>query len=271
MPNQICVPEDYLAILDTIAKHFVLSHDGPDGCCAGDCCEYPNSTPPLTLKPSDDFLCLCCGGKMHGDRTCGEYISSIMEMQSRFLWCYLPNKFLQKFSDALNELVGENHNGEPVQSERVFEKIEDEIICHKCYSDYIKVLQAHPPKNPQAAYSDCSALLSDDFAGLRFEEALADTGEEGDDEEEAGAEQGEVEEQLLQPHQRPPWHHLNDWRDLHVFELHELDARQWLSHDDAGVYGPKVWPMILIVMCIGIPQIGDSEFISFSLSISNDN
>jgi hypothetical protein len=201
---------------------------------------------------------------MHSDRYCGETVATILGGEGAWLWEYLPERAIKVFQDTLTAEVGDERPEEAVPSERIWRKLEDELVCHSCFADYIDVVKAHPPRNVKASLSDCSTLMGDAFhrAGAVdpvLKESGIEEGNEGEDnggeEEDNGDEEGE-----LQPHQRPPWHHLNDWRDLHLFGLHQLEARSWLPHLIAEEYGPKVWPMILIVMTIGIPQIGNSEF-----------
>jgi hypothetical protein len=262
-------PEDYASILLTISQHYKAP---PDGCCAGKLCEYSQAPPPH-IEPSEHFTCLCCGGQMHSDRYCGETVATILGGKSAWLWEYLPEPAIKVFQGALTAEVGDERPEEPVPSERIWRKLEDELVCHSCFADYIDVVKAHPPRNVKASLSDCTTLMGDGFAGAGvadpvLKEAGVEEEDEGEgnngEEEDNGGEEDSVGSAALQPHQRPPWHHLNDWRHLHLFELHQLDARSWLSHLNGDVYGPKVWPMILIVMTIGIPQIGNSEFKLFS-------
>jgi hypothetical protein len=155
--------------------------------------------------------------------------------------------------------VGSEPPEEPVPAERIWAKLEDEIICHSCFKDYITVVGAHPPSDVKASMADCSSLLGNGFApaagavdpvlnGVELQEEKAQL--DGPD--------AAVEEEEQGDQQRPPWDERNTWRDLYNYELHEFSARAWLPTLDGKHYG-AVWPMILMVMTIGIKDIGDGE------------
>jgi hypothetical protein len=148
---------------------------------------------------------------MHADRYCGEFINTILNKNYPLLWDYLPpSRALQAFHNALVEVVGDQSPSDPVPSDRIWRKLEDEIICHSCYQDYIKVLQAHPPKNAAATIADCSSLLGDGFAGAGVGAGGSDPVVDGGDVE-VDEEQDEADADKMQ------------------IEMHKL--KRWLQMD----------------------------------------
>jgi hypothetical protein len=98
---------------------------------------------------------------MHSDKYCGETVGTILK---GLLWEYLPERAIQLFQKALTAEVGNEPPEEPIPAEHIWEKLEDEIICHSCFQDYIAVVEAHPPNNVEASMADFSSLLGNGFA-----------------------------------------------------------------------------------------------------------
>jgi hypothetical protein len=193
---------------------------------------------------------------MHSDKYCGETIDTILKGENALLWEYLPQRAIQLFQDALTAEVGSEPPEEPVPAERIWRKLEDEIICHSCFQDYITVVGTHPPNDVRASMADCSAVLGGGFAprapaGGDVEQEVSESVNGGDADQEA--QQAEVPNQQL-----PPYHASVTWKDLYNYELHEFKAKAWLPDLNADTYGGS-WPMILTVMTIGIKELGDGE------------
>jgi hypothetical protein len=82
---------------------------------------------------------------MHSDQYCGETIGTILKGDNALLWEYLPQRAIQLFQQALTAEVGSEPPEEPIPADRIWAKLEDEIICHSCFKDYIAVVAAYPP------------------------------------------------------------------------------------------------------------------------------
>jgi hypothetical protein len=199
---------------------------------------------------------------MHSDKYCGETVGTILKGDNALLWEYLPEpeRAIQLFQEALTAEVGDEPPEEPIPAERIWEKLEDEIICHSCFQDYIAVVEAHPPNNVKASMADCSSLLGNGFAPPAPANVPAggDVQEEVNESDNGGAADQGAEEEEVPNQQLPPYHERVTWKDLYNFELHEFKANAWLPNLNSDTYGGS-WPMILTVMTIGIKEIGDGE------------
>jgi hypothetical protein len=106
------------------------------GCCAGRLCEFDNSG-HKPGAPSDDWPCLCCEGIMHETDTCGEFMDNILNEGTVLLYGYLPNAAAAVFKDALAKMIWRNNH--PVSVKDVWRSLQETVICHKCFEDYIKI------------------------------------------------------------------------------------------------------------------------------------
>jgi hypothetical protein len=55
-----------------------------------------------------------------------------------------------------------------------------------------------------------------------------------------------------------PWHVSNTWHHLYKYSADELKVHNWMNMKKKEYYR-DAWPMVLMVMFIGIKQIKDSE------------
>jgi hypothetical protein len=203
---------------------------------------------------------------------------------------YLSPHGIGVFEDAVSRLNGGNRRA-PVPASLVWRELQNELICHKCFDDYISLLEIYydapngaeveeeeDPQQQGDGEEDADNAVDEGGGRDSFEmEDVEDgIGEEVPDEnveEEVAAEDDTLEEapadegtaaNAEEEDEAPvaAWSHTNTWADLHRYPLEDLQVQSWLSN--RNVYG-KEWPMLLIVMCIGLEIIGNSETSRFSV------
>jgi hypothetical protein len=246
----------------------------PKGCAAGELCKYVKSKSGRQRAPTGRYACFNCKGKVHQEYSCAETIHNVMEGgHSRLQYEYLSPHGIALFEDAVSRLNGGNRRA-AVPAARVWHELQNELICHKCFDDYISLLEIYydapgdeedeeeDPQQPgdDEEYANDAVDAGEEAGGV--DAVGMDSVEEGMLEEVPADEEGAVsadgEEQEAAP--VAAWSHINSWTDLHRFPLEDLQVQSWLSN--RNVYG-KEWPMLLVVMCIGHAIIGDSEISRF--------
>jgi hypothetical protein len=193
---------------------------------------------------------------MHSDQYCGETIGTILKGDNALLWEYLPQRAIQLFQQALTAEVGSEPPEEPIPADRIWAKLEDEIICHSCFKDYIAVVEAYPPKDVKVSMADCSSLLENGFAQADL--PAGDVQEEVNGSNNGGSSDEEEEEEEESNQELPPYHERVTYKDMYNYELHQFKTKAWLPNLDADSYG-GAWPMVLTVMTVGIKELGDGE------------
>jgi hypothetical protein len=135
-----------------------------------------------------------------------------------------------------------------------------EMLCHKCFEDYIKICQAHPPPDPDDAIAAFSRSLpqvppTDGPAVIR--DNTINNGDEEEQHKPAAEEEDEQEEDAPADEQEPlpPWHYSISWKEMYTSELHQMDAKAWLNVEANMSDYADAYPSILIAALQGHPNI----------------